>query len=186
MIAMTGTAFAATGQLVNIADGTNAARIAKVGSTGSLQVGDAIGPLTVDGTTTSRESVPSALFTTYGGARDGDGCGTIASAPSGKALVIKTLSLDTYLRPTPSDGTFLRLYVGPCEPGYVVMDFDKLEAGQRSVSLDPGLAIPAGAALRADVQGSTDLAVQIAAFGYKVPGSAVAPLSASRSSGPAR
>lgn len=173
VIAMTGTAFAATGQLVNIADGSNAARLAKVSSTGSVQVGDGSGPVTVDGTTTSRETPPSGLYHSYGGTRDGDGCATIAPAPPGKALVVKTLSLDTYLRPNPSDSTFVRLYVGTCDPSNLLMDFDKLSAGQRTVSLDPGVAIPAGKALSADVQGGTVLAVQIAAFGYTVPSTAV-------------
>src|SRR3954469_12434650 len=39
MVALGGTALAATGQLVNIADGSNAARIAHVDSAGSLQTG---------------------------------------------------------------------------------------------------------------------------------------------------
>lgn len=47
-IATTGSAMAATGQLVNIADGKNAGQLAKVDALGRLLVGDGSGPLTID------------------------------------------------------------------------------------------------------------------------------------------
>src|SRR3954451_14059330 len=43
-IAATGTSVAATGQLVNIADGTNAAQVAKVDSSGRLNVTGSVKP----------------------------------------------------------------------------------------------------------------------------------------------
>lgn len=48
-VALGGTAAAATGSLVNIADPSNSADIAHVDSSGRLQVGDSAGPLTVKG-----------------------------------------------------------------------------------------------------------------------------------------
>lgn len=60
MVALGGTALAATGTLMNIADPSNAANIAKVDSPGRLRVGDGSGSLTVDGTVTARPLTPSA------------------------------------------------------------------------------------------------------------------------------
>jgi hypothetical protein len=49
-IALGGTALAATGTIVNIADPTTASHVAHVDSNGRLEVGDGSGPLSVDGT----------------------------------------------------------------------------------------------------------------------------------------
>jgi hypothetical protein len=69
-VALGGTALAATGQLVNIADGTNAAYLAKVSSAGALQVAgtakvnDGSGPLTVDGAVKATPVLPTPITAT--------------------------------------------------------------------------------------------------------------------------
>jgi hypothetical protein len=62
-VASTGTAVAATGQVVNIADGTDASHVAKVDAAGRLVVGDGSGALSVDGTVSARPYLPAKPWT---------------------------------------------------------------------------------------------------------------------------
>src|SRR3954452_21215867 len=83
MVALGGTALAATGQIVNIGDGTTAGRLAKVDSSGKLLVGDGSTNLTIDG-----KVGDGGLFTTFRGTGFGSNsiCTTMTAAPAGKAL----------------------------------------------------------------------------------------------------
>src|SRR4051812_16532337 len=76
VVATTGTAVASTGTVVNIADGSNAARVAHVDAAGKLLVGDGTGNLTVDGRV--GQTLP-----TSGVAQARLGPGSLASAPNG-------------------------------------------------------------------------------------------------------
>src|SRR4051794_8485574 len=92
VVALGGTAFAATGQLVNIADGTNAAQLARVDS-GKVRVGDGSGPVTVDGTVTTQSALPTQFFRVKAFASS-SGCFTLGSPPAGKAWILRSASAD--------------------------------------------------------------------------------------------
>src|SRR4051794_40003705 len=95
LIALGGTALAATGQLVNITDPTTAANKAKVDATGHLVVGDGSGPVTVDGTVVARDSGLSTYVHVIGNGGNASGsCQVIGAPPSGKAWVIKSMTLN--------------------------------------------------------------------------------------------
>src|SRR3954469_6618428 len=95
MVALGGTALAATGQLVNIADGTNASRLTKVDVDGKLAVGDGSGSLTVDATVTNREAPASTWLRFVKNANGGSGCFNFYTPPAGKSAIIKTLHVNT-------------------------------------------------------------------------------------------
>src|SRR4051794_27335088 len=111
MVALGGTALAATGQIVNIGDGTTAGRLAKVDADGKLLVGDGSGNMTIDGNVKD-----GGLFTTFRGYGFGSNgnCVTVATAPAGKALVVKDLAVNVLT----ADGTlpYVAVYggAGPC------------------------------------------------------------------------
>jgi hypothetical protein len=75
-VALGGTALAATGQLVNIADGTNAANLAKVDSLGALRTAPSTVPVPAK-PFSAASSVPNA-FTAYGVVFSGATSATIA------------------------------------------------------------------------------------------------------------
>ncbi|HEX8102627.1 MAG TPA: hypothetical protein VF533_08455 [Solirubrobacteraceae bacterium] len=176
-IVVTGTAFAATGQLVNIADGSNAARLAHVSSTGSVQIGDGAGPLTVDGTTTSREAPLTeavhfaAFVNTY------TDCVSIATPPTGKALVIKTLRVNAYAIGDASSGQhYVHLTIGACSGGQEnVLYAHATSADVDHYSFEPGLIVPGGKSLIATTSapGESSLYTEVSGEGYKVASSAV-------------
>ena len=170
VVATAGTAFAATGQLVNIVDPSDSARAAKVGSTGKLHVGDGSGPLTVDGTTTSHEAPPSAFVRSRAIAASG-GCIPIFTAPADKAIVVKTLLVDTYVNPSPSQLDYIAIHLGTDCGSNVVLFDSTTTVGLESIPLDPGVAVPAGQSL--SVRTSGDLRAEVYGMGYTVPAGAV-------------
>jgi hypothetical protein len=102
----------------------------------------------------------------------------IASPPSGDALIVTTIHLNTYNDPTPgpadfitfvietgtacSSGSHVGSYVEPVTPGTL---------GETDIPYNPGLAVPAGDALCAAAIGSYD--AWVSATGYTVPSSEV-------------
>jgi hypothetical protein len=178
VIALAGTAFAATGQLVNIADPTNANRLARVDSAGKLSVGDASGAMTVDGTTT--EAPANALFRSA--AFPSATCGPIATPPAGRALIVKAITLNTLgITSSPGPGKYAAFYVGANGCDSWVMDFNPSTIGLMSQPFEPGLAVPSGRRLWAV---SENIQSEAFVFGYTVPANAVpaAAAAASRSS----
>ena len=176
VIAMTGTAFAASGQLVNIVDPGNAAQAAKVDTAGKLNVGDGSGKLTVDGTTTSRESSADTLFRSFAFPGSAGTCVPLATPPSGKALIIKSVALDTVIIDSPGPGKFAGLYLGSQGCERLVMEINPPGVGLLNQPFEPGLAVPAGQQLW--VRAFT-INPEAFAFGYTVPASTVPASSAS-------
>lgn len=168
VIATAGTAFAATGQLVNITDPGNAAQAAKVDATGKLNVGDGSGALSVDGTTTSREAPPSALFRSQ--AFPGGTCVPLATPPAGKALVIKSLALDTLSVTNPGGGTFAGFYLGANGCERWVMDINPPGTGLINQPIEPGLGVPAGQRLWVF---AFNINSEVFTFGYSTTASSV-------------
>jgi hypothetical protein len=137
VIAITGTALAATGQLVNIADGSNAARLAKVDSTGSLQVGGSV----------VAKPASARYFTHFVHNGGGNGtCSAVANAPADRALVIQDLTLDSYSMPSPQSN-HATFYVGTSGCTTYVYDITPGGIGMDHNAFDPGLVVPAGQSL---------------------------------------
>jgi hypothetical protein len=165
-----GTAYAASGQLVNIVDPGNAAQAAKVDAAGKLNVGDGSGALTVDGTTTSRESPPSTLFHSFTFPPANGACVPLATPDAGKALVIKSVTLDTFVIDTAAAGRFAGLWLGANGCENLIMEINPPGVGLLNQPFEPGLGVPAGQRLW--IFGS-NITSQASAFGYSVPANAV-------------
>ncbi|HEX8102937.1 MAG TPA: hypothetical protein VF533_10005 [Solirubrobacteraceae bacterium] len=163
-IVVTGTAFAATGQIVNIADGSNVARIAHVSPTGSVQIGDGSGPLTVDGTTTSREALPTT-FSTVATSLTSTDCTPIATPPTGRALIVKSISVDVFGLASPSGSTYVALGVACAGAAYV----NPSSLGVTTIPFEPGYVVPAKTQLMAYRSGDVQAVVTVT--GYTVPAS---------------
>jgi hypothetical protein len=172
---------AATGQLVNIADGTNSAQLAKVDTAGRLQT-------LVAGTVSSHEASPTNFFSAntsvYGS------CTTIYVPPSGKSAVILNVQGNAWQVPNTA-GTVLRFWVSPTSspctggPKMYMTAADKLATF--STDITAGWGIPAGYALYADeyiVSGSQYDSWIASAQGFTA-GSAYVPVPAAAAAPPA-
>jgi hypothetical protein len=158
MVALGGTALAATGQLVNIADGTNAARIAKVDANGKLSVG-------VSGTVSQRELPPATPMRFAAGITAAGDVLKVATAPANKALIIKSLFLNTYANPSPGQSTNVQFYMGPTDGSPlapIVAQINPTDLGLTAANVEPGIIVPSGQSLYADGSGS----VQGLVFGF--------------------
>ena len=148
--ATAGTALAATGQLVNIADPTDANRLAKVDTAGRLHVGDGGGAMTVDGTVNQREMTPTTPMRFSAGINIGDPDVKIATSPANKALVIESLSLNTYSNPTPGQAQNVQFYIGPTNHGPlapIVAQINPPGLGLDTVNVESGIIVPSGSSL---------------------------------------
>ena len=155
-VALGGTALAATGQLVNIADPGDSSRVAEVDAQGNLSIG---------GTVNARELPPRTPMHFSGGINLGDSFEKLASAPSGKALVIKSLDLNTYANPTPGQAQNVQFYIGPTGSGPlapIVAQVNPPGLGLSPVDVGSGIIVPNGSSLWVDGNGS----VQGLAFGF--------------------
>lgn len=172
-VALGGTALAATGQLVNIVDGTNGSNLAKVNGSGQLQVGgtvkasDGSGPLTVDGRTGDGDVATAFRHSEF--VPNGQPCDPLVTAPAGKALVVRTVSLDAYVI-APNSVPYFEVSVN-CT-GFLQY-VDVTERGHETLEFDPGVIVPAGQSLGVRATGLEGFAL---VTGYTVP-SASAPAS---------
>jgi hypothetical protein len=178
VVATAGTAFAASGQLVNIVDPGNAAQAARVDSTGKLSVGDGSGPVSVDGTTTSREAPASALFHGLAFPALNGGCTPLATPPAGKALILKSVALDTFTIGTPGIGKFAALFLGTTGCENLVMEINPPGIGLINQPFEPGLGVPAGQSLWVR---AFEISAEADAFGYSTTAGSVPPSSLSAS-----
>jgi hypothetical protein len=102
-VALGGTAAAATGSLVNIADPSNSADVAHVDSSGRLQVGDSAGPLSVKasggsvGISGAVNPSPERVLAS-GACNDNSGNPVVITVPNTATLRIRSISVSqTYL-----------------------------------------------------------------------------------------
>jgi hypothetical protein len=181
-VALGGTALAATGQLVNIADKTNAANIAKVDAAGKLYVGDGSGPVTVDGTTTGAEAPANTLYHGLAFPSSSGDCTPLATPPTGKALIIKSVALDTVIIGTPGSGVFAGFYLGTSGCESLVLEINPSGVGLINQPFEPGLAVPAGKRLWVATH---NISSDVYTYGYTVASSAV-PASAAVAQMPAQ
>src|SRR4051794_12560538 len=177
LIALGGTALAATGQLVNITDPVNAANKAKVDATGRLNVGDGTGPMTVDGTVTSQQAAPASFVRMFGSAGSGfTACRVIATPPAGKAWVIRSIGTDVYT--TGSEDLGVPFFVGYFNNTNCGLDglFDEVHVirpGRVQSSYEPGIAVPNGGGLSMEVSLPPNAGVDVYPQGFAVPSAAV-------------
>ena len=87
---LVGTALATAGQVVNVSDPVTA-NTAKVDSTGRLNVGDGLGPLSVDGTVVGRPAAPASPWHVSVGIERG----RFILGPSSSPINITSISLST-------------------------------------------------------------------------------------------
>jgi hypothetical protein len=160
--ALGGTGLAATGSLVNIADGTDAARIAHVNAHGGLQVA---------GTVTAQLATPANyLHSGLLNLTSASGCVHLTTAPMGEAIIVRQVRFDIFANPSPGVGQTVHIYEDPnCLT--LVADVNPSGLGEVIVPFDPGLGIPAGSSLSTDATGS----VKAEAYmdGYLVPSAQV-------------
>jgi hypothetical protein len=188
-------AWAVTGNNVFVTDATSGTR-AKVDAknnlntaihdagTGTAAKVNGLGQLSaaVTGSVSANVVYPtSAIF--QGGPIEPDTCSTapcaiLAKPPSGKALVITSIHVETFRNSTPGQTEFFRLFISsdatcslsaPTDVEYVT------PAGLVSTVLpyEPGIGIPAGKALCAKTSDVANLNADISAWGYTVAPAAV-------------
>ena len=162
-IALGGTALAATGTVVNIADPTTASHVAKVDANGKLQVGG--GPVSLTGTATTQLAAPSTYLHSRFFPIAGS-CNVVATPPAGKAMIVRDVRIDVYQDPMPGSGQYVSLYSdNTCSS--LVGDVNPATVGETVLPLDPGLGIPAGSGLSVLVGGS--VGAEVYTDGYAVP-----------------
>jgi hypothetical protein len=161
-VALGGTALASTGTVVNIADGTNAARVAHVNASGGLQVA---------GTVTTQLATPANYTHVAQFNVDSTrGCVAFAVAPTGKALIVRDIRVDVFGDPTPGVGQNIQIYSGAsCVEA--IGDINPSSIGQVIVPFDPGVALATGESLSVQVFGSVK--AEFFVDGYLVPAAQV-------------
>lgn len=176
LLAAGGGAFAAvrsTGNAVNIVDGTTAANIAKVSSSGSLQV---------SGSVTASQASASNFLRGAAFGLSSTTCHGVLSPPSGKAMIVTEVEVDTYVDPSPGSGQAVGIWVGSGACQQEVADVNPPTVGPAVVNFSPGLAVPSGGTLSVDIRGGVQ--AEAYAFGYAVSASSVPPIAASGSGAP--
>ena len=133
-----------------------------------LKVGDGIGAMTVDGITT--EAPATALFRGSAFPPSNGICTPVATPPAGKALIIKSVVLDTYNIASPGIGKNTLFWVGinPCQT--LVLDINPPGVGVISVPFEPGLAVPTGKRLWVSAGA---ISTEVYVFGFTVPADTV-------------
>jgi hypothetical protein len=133
--------------------------------------------VTPDGQVLSTTASPSAYVNTGFVDASGGTVTPIASPPSGDALIVTTIHINTYADPTPGTGEYVlfQLMTGTTCTGSGVGSYLEFvnpgSVGEIDVPFSPGLAIPAGDALCALENASVQAEVSVT--GYSVPSSEV-------------
>jgi hypothetical protein len=150
-VALGGTALAATGTVVNIADPTTPANLAKVDASGRLQTA---GSTSVTNTVNTQLAPPSAyIHTTTFAITTSRGCLVLATPPTGKAMVVRGVRIDVFSDPSPGPDQDLTIYSdATCTTQ--VADVNPATVGETVLPFDPGLGIPAKSGLSARATGS--------------------------------
>jgi hypothetical protein len=175
-VALGGTALAATGTVVNIADPTNAANLAHVNPAGALQTTGS-----VTNTVTVQIAPPSAyIHTTTFAVTSTRGCLVLATPPAGKAMVVREARVDVFGDPTPGPDQDITIYSDTTCTKQVA-DVNPGTVGETVLPFDPGLGIPANSGLSARATGAAEAEVYTDA--YSVPSGSVPAIAATPSKG---
>src|SRR4051794_31490146 len=168
IVALGGTALAATGQLVNIADGTKAANLAHVTNGGKLEVADGDGPLTVDGQVAAPAAAANTLVRVEGSGI-GANCVQLGSPPAGKAWVLTSARINLYAGSGLGPTQFIALFDDAGCAGLSLADYTPTGLGTEAIDLGDGLAIPAGATLAVRGFANASFSYEVFAYGHTVP-----------------
>jgi hypothetical protein len=98
-----------------------------------------------------------------------NGCANVLTAPSSKAIVVKTVILDFYYM-SGTGGHFGVLRIGDTCSSSVVAIIDVTGITTEHVDFGPGVVVPAGQSLWVYAEGG---GIDVFPFGYKVPPTAV-------------
>jgi len=172
MIALGGTAIAATATIVNIADPTTPANKASVDARGHLVVGDGSGALSVDGVVIAQAAAPNTIFHSGHnvGGEGNAGCITIATPPAGKALIVREVRVNVYKNPKPGSSKITITRGKGCGDA-LAGDVSPPTVGQTVVPFDPGYIVPYTSVLSAYTGGQLEANLYVDA--YTVAASAV-------------
>lgn len=187
-IISTGSAVAATGQVVNLADGSNPSHVAKVDASGHLLA-------SVSGSVATHLATISN-FSRGTNAVVGDNttasCSVIYEPPTGKAAILRHLEASTLYASESGSSDFAALYLdlpgdAHCA-GTLLQYVSEATAGNSTIPFDPGLPVPAGASLSAQpyLTGPTANFTQYTVTGYLVAPGLVPNTASSNSKAPAR
>jgi hypothetical protein len=184
LLLMPTAAVAVTTATITIIKGGTAAGEASVTATHQLQTNAEIqgtsgnhADVTPDGQVLSTTAEPSAYVNTNEvNLTPGVGFVPVASPPSGDALIVTTIHIDTTSDPTPGPGqdVALNIQTGACsgsQVGSYGQAVNPGSPGETDVPFTPGLAIPAGDALCGAANGS--VLPEASVSGYTVPSSEV-------------
>jgi hypothetical protein len=169
LFALGGGAYAAvrsTGSAVNIVDGSTAANVAKVSSSGSLQV---------SGSVTATAASPTNYLRGAAFGLSATACHTVLTPPTNKAMIVTSVEVDAYADPSPGSGQAVGIWIGTgTSCNSEIADVNPPTVGPYTVTFSPGLAVPAGSMLGVDVRGGVQ--AEAFAFGYSVSSSSVPPV----------
>jgi hypothetical protein len=143
---------------------------ASVDSSKRLKVGDGSSAMTVDGTTTGPEAAANTLFRSATFPTSSGNCTPIATPPANKALIIKSVALNTYSVTSPGSGRTGVFYLGTDGCEVIVFDINPPGVGLINQPFEPGLGVPAGKRLWVS---TNNISAEVYTFGYSVPASAV-------------
>jgi hypothetical protein len=115
----------------------------------------------------SADEIPANFARFYNGSQT-TGCTKIATPPAGKALIVRTLALDTWVADSIGAGHSMYFYVGAACSGIPVFAFNPSGIGLVTSTLTPGITVPAGQSLWR-FKGSSAINVDINGAGYVLP-----------------
>ena len=109
------------------------------------------------------------------GAISASGCVVLATAPSGKALIVSDVRVSVYSVGTTGPGHYVAIYNdADCGMADVFGEVNPGAIGLNVVPFGPGMAIPAGGSVSVRVSGSP--AADVYLDGYTVPSSVAPPV----------
>jgi hypothetical protein len=160
-VALGGTAFAAGATVVNIADPTTPANVAKVDASGRLQVN---GAAAVTNTVNTELAAPSAyLHSTTFAIVNSRGCLVLTQPPTNKAMIVREVRVDVFADPSPGPDEDLTIYRDSTCTSQVA-DVNPATVGETVLPFDPGLGIPANSGISARATGSVEAEAYVDAY----------------------
>jgi hypothetical protein len=168
-IALGGTAFAAGATVVNIADPTTRAHVARVNASGQLQTS---GSTSVTNTVNTELAAPSTyVHAPAFNLMNSRACTLIAAPPTGKAMIAREVRINVSLDPSPGADQWVYIWDSASCTGSPVAGVNPATIGEATLPFDPGLGVPANSGLSVLVGGS--VVAEAYTDGYSVASSLI-------------
>lgn len=152
--------------------------LAPVGAWAAGQLVEVSGPNGVVARVTSAmqlqtaEATPNTFVYGRGFAASNGVCSPVLAIPSTRAMIVKTVVIDTFELPASGPGNLIDIYAGPdCHPQGLRLRHNPGRIGAETFQLEPGIAVPAGHTLWTMRIGAPS--AEVFAHGYSVPKGAV-------------